>query len=186
MPTSFAWQIGPALGMTTLNLAVPGTSIQYDEIIGQIERANLGPSDIVIFLTGINNMRGFGDSPDSLAIYKQFLWMATQKFMSSGAQIYLGTTPAMLADGPDAILANHGATPLMAQEYTTIIKQDWYFFQANEGRLHIVDVNGGFIPDRTLINPDLVHPSPAGHTVILNLFLNAIHSGAWGETAGIL
>ena len=180
MPGSFAWQLGPALGLEEDNLAVPGTAIQYDAQIGTILRTQLNPQDVVVYLVGINDMRGYGDAPDIMALVKQDLELAIQHFCEGNVRAYIGTTPAMLSDSAAAITANHNATPAMALEYANAIKEVVSFYQGCEtndptnARIHLVDVNALYTPTDSNTLSDLVHPNPAGHTELLNIFLGVI------------
>lgn len=144
---------------TTLHLPLDDRAISGSTIAAQPVPDDLQPGDVVVWLTGYNDMR-HGNDPK---IYGAALRAAVHAMVDQGATVYLaGCLPlseaGYAAYGPDW---NHGSAALVAA-YTAEIQ--------NVPGVRFVRV--AYDPQHVV--SDLVHPSDAGHQQIAWSFLAAM------------
>jgi lysophospholipase L1-like esterase len=148
---SYAQQLAAQLALPLDNRAIGGSTIE-----GQPVPTDLRNGDIVVWLTGYNDMR-HGNDP---AAYGAVLRAAVSSMTVQGATVYLGgclplTSKGYAAYGPEW---DHGSDALVAAYTAQIVRVPG----AHVVRIAYTVQN---------VAPDLVHPNDAGHQQIANSFL---------------
>lgn len=167
-PNGYAYIIAVGMNMGIDDQGVSSSRIEDDAQIGRIHRRVLDTTDIVVFFTGYNNVRGDGSDPVALANYKTVLIDAVQTFNASGAQTYIGTTMSFIPNDPDSLANNApGGTVANSLLYANAIKD--VIQQYGAANIHLVDINSEFFPSRTVIGTDFIHPNYIGHQEIADL-----------------
>lgn len=154
------------------NRSVPGSQLNSFDQLGRLMEYQSQPNDIIVFLTGFNDVRAFGNDAAHLAEYQMNLRTALASFKRFGNQTFIGTTEATLCVDQAAIDRNRGGCVAGAMEaYVQVIKDEVAF--ANAPNIHLVDVNAEWVPTRALLLDD-VHPTEEGHRILADIFLAAI------------
>lgn len=170
MPGSWATMVSNDIKYPLNNQAEPGTACQQEWQIGRIRSTDIRPQDIVVFLTGYNNLRGSGSNPDlGLPVYKPCLQEALEIFAASGAQTYIGTTMTFQSVIDDHMLYWNGPNGNAANALTYANEIKAMVAALNAPNIHVVDVNALW-PANSATEYDFVHPTPLGHRMLADLF----------------
>lgn len=167
--TCFPSLIAAALpNMKVDNRAEPGTELDSEWQLGRILVSIVDPGDKVIFLTGYNDLRGYGADATHFETYKAALRKALEHLATSGQPIYVGTTEMPLCIDAASITRNgNGCNPGAHAMYVQAIKDEVARMPAN---VHLVDVASQWVGSYDNLS-DMVHPNAFGHTQMAGFFL---------------
>lgn len=165
----YAYRFSEQYGRRLVNRAVPGSSVEEDHQIGRIMRFPYRSDDVVIFLSGINNMRKDGLDPAALNTYESTLRVAVEKIHQSSSVLLLGTCPR-LPYGGYAEGSYQNGSDAAADAYASVARKIASEFPG----VILVDVN----TDLNLSLSDYidlgVHPGPSGSQILGDLFFHSI------------
>lgn len=168
----YAYLVATALNKEIKNIGLGGSKLESLNQYGEMMAFHYVPGQIVIFLTGYNDMRTYGLDQGRLNTYRERLEAIFALWEASGVEAYVGTSLTML---PEAYSTgeniNHGSDAAAAA-YSQVVKD--LIQQRAYRHVHLVDTTTNWRPSYTNMNEDLSHPNDIGAAEIADLFLDEI------------
>ncbi len=144
-----------AKGLTLVNMAVGGTSIEFGNQYAMImaHQRNWAKGDVVIFAPGINDAILYQQTPAHVADYTTKVTAILAMMATREATVYFGTPNISCNEtrfGPNADMDSYAA-----------INRTLFGAQA-ASNIHMVDFNSDFQPTWTNTH-DCIHPNATGN-----------------------
>lgn len=170
----FTGLLGRYCNLPEENHSVSGTTIGEDIQIGRIRRAQILPTDIVLFGPGINDAYYHRIDKNYLKTYGRLLVEALDKFENSGATAYIGTPLRQLENSGLKYPLNEQQLSALNKDteaYADVLKR--VLARKNYKNVHLVDAREKFLPTMSTMW-DPVHPSNIGHQQLFSIYKEAL------------
>lgn len=164
----YASYFADLVSLPLLNLGYAGSRISEPQQIGRIRQFKFKSTDVVVFLTGTNDMRATGMDVASLRSYEAYLDEVAQKILASGAILIIGTCPKEIAAAYSEGSYNSGSDAA-ADFYSDAAKR----VAAHYG-IRIADINAitPLAADHYIDSG--IHFNAAGAQVVADTFFHAL------------
>lgn len=161
----YVMQLAARLGRTLDNRAVSGTFVPQH--VAAIQATTFAAGDLIVWLTGYNDMRGGTDLDEYAAQLDAGL-------AACAAPVWLGNCLRMVAEGYTDMPGGFGSDERVSAMNVVIAE-----VAARHAHVRLVDCCAAYDPEN---NADLVHPNNAGHSQIATAFAPwRLFSPIWGD-----
>ncbi len=169
----YLYQICFNKGWELRNFAVGGTKIADAGHTTNMDKIDAQPWDRIVWLSGYNDMRFYGNNATEIDTYGTLLSAALTKLSAYGCPIILGNCAKMLtasySQNAPYNLGSDAAALAYSNKLATIA--------AGFPLVTVVDVNASWnVNGAGFIQGDGVHPTRVGHQAIATVFLTAINN----------
>ncbi len=163
-------QLSAALNREMHNEAINSTRLTSPNQLPLMLSYQYKQSDIVIMLIGFNDVCFWQTNPAGLIEFRANVKQLVAHFAKVGIPTYIGTPAGTMPD----FLVRYGVDPSFSPQYAQIIRDELLIAAAPN--LHLVDVSAKFPVNEDTTSYALGHhPSDYGHSLIANLFLEAMN-----------